>query len=105
MSRSSRLQVAALARIGAAERAHHGLLVIRLLVFEIDLGVERSGEIGRQVARILRADGNAGSERPAFAGEVLKMRAAGHAPSLVQHQQARELAGLVRAVPARHAAG
>ena len=58
------------ARTRAAERAHDFLFVLRVLVFEIDLGVERSGEIGRQVAWILRADGDAGAERPALAGEV-----------------------------------
>ena len=82
------------ARIRTAESLDHCLSVIRVLVFEIDFGVERSGEIGRQIARILRADGNTGAEGPAFAGEVLKMGAFGHAPRLVQHEQARELAGL-----------
>ena len=51
-------------------------LVIGVLVLEIDFGVERSGEIGGQIARILRADGDTGAEGPAFAGEVFEMRAA-----------------------------
>ncbi len=87
--------------IGAAKRAHHGLLVIRLLVLEVDLGVERAGKIGRQVARILRADGDARPERAALAGEVFEMRAAGHAPGFVEHEQARQLARL--RAPQQHA--
>ena len=58
------------------KRVHHRLLVIGLLVLEIDFGVERSGEIGGQIARILRADGDTGAEGPAFAGEVFEMLAA-----------------------------
>ena len=55
----------------------------------------------RQIARILRADGDTGAEGPAFAGEVFEMRALGHTPRLVQHEQARELAGM--GAPHQHA--
>ena len=81
-------------RIDPAQCRHHRFLVIGLLVFEVDFGAERSGEIGGQIARILRADGDTGAEGPALTGEVFEVLAGPHAPRLVQHEQARELAGL-----------
>jgi hypothetical protein len=65
-------------RLGAARRAsgqgpHHGPAMIGLLVFQEHLGRQRSGQVRRQVARILRADGQPDAERPALARQVFQM--------------------------------
>jgi len=68
--------------------------VIRLLVLEVDFRIERARKIGGQVARILRADGDAGSEGAALAGEIFEMRRVRDAPGLVEDEEAGELARL-----------
>ena len=88
-------------RSRSAQGAHNSLLVIRLLIFQIDLRIEGAGKVGRQVAWILRPDGDARSECTAFAREAFKMGAGGNAPGLVDDKQPRQLPGL--RPPQKHA--
>jgi hypothetical protein len=60
-------------RICTAQRTHHRLFVIGLLVLEVDFRIERAGEIGRQIAGILRPNRNAGPKGAALACKVPQM--------------------------------
>src|SRR5262249_9110499 len=82
------------AGIRTAQSPHDGLFVIRLLVPEVDLRIESAGKIRWQVAGILRADRDAGTEGAALAGKVFEMLAMRNARSLVEHQEPGELARL-----------